>query len=307
MNKVIELKKHMKAMRRKAHSKDKVAQLKKGLLRKESKIMIQLQKSKAQQQKFQSHQQMNQSQQQKPQSTRSIHTFGSSKHSQRVSRYSNVNIALLNAMRTNDTQQGEELEYTLSKQTKLEKRVSMLTIKRTMTCFFAIIFSIPFFLSSTYKPYLSEFVPIAKMIDNLKDDQAAYMQALNLIVDSHKDDDDSLIGLKAPGFEYKSEKFRNGEIRQLEQVKLKVKGITFTVYLKNSVRLYAIWGIWGYLISGILLIGFVVYINKDLDKYVIYPLESMYEKVTILSKNPMSATNEDFETRAGIVSLLQSK
>ena len=33
----------------------------------------------------------------------------------------------------------------------------------------------------------------------------------------------------------------------------------------------------------------------------------MYEKVSILSKDPMSATNEDFETRAGIVSLLQAK
>jgi hypothetical protein len=55
------------------------------------------------------------------------------KMKQSISRYSNVNVAMLGAMRTTDTQQGEELENTLSKQTKLEERVSMLTIKRTMT------------------------------------------------------------------------------------------------------------------------------------------------------------------------------
>ena len=33
----------------------------------------------------------------------------------------------------------------------------------------------------------------------------------------------------------------------------------------------------------------------------------MYEKVSILGQNPMAATNEDFDTKAGIVSLLQSK
>lgn len=33
----------------------------------------------------------------------------------------------------------------------------------------------------------------------------------------------------------------------------------------------------------------------------------MFEKVSILGKNPMAATNEDFDSKAGIVSLLQSK
>lgn len=32
----------------------------------------------------------------------------------------------------------------------------------------------------------------------------------------------------------------------------------------------------------------------------------MFEKVSILGKDPMSATNEDFEKKAGIVSMLQT-
>lgn len=71
-------------------------------------------------------------------------------------------------------------------------------------------------------------------------------------------------------------------------------------------RLYAICGIGGYVISGCLLVAFVIYINKDLSKYVIGPVESMYEKVTILSMNPMAATVDNFATKAGISSLLQS-
>lgn len=39
----------------------------------------------------------------------------------------------------------------------------------------------------------------------------------------------------------------------------------------------------------------------------IFPLESMFEKVSILSRDPMSATSDDFVNRAGIVSLLQSR
>lgn len=33
----------------------------------------------------------------------------------------------------------------------------------------------------------------------------------------------------------------------------------------------------------------------------------MYEKVVILSRNPMAATTDDFATKAGVASLLQSK
>ena len=54
-------------------------------------------------------------------------------------------------------------------------------------------------------------------------------------------------------------------------------------------------------------LAFVIYINSDLSKTVIYPLESMYEKVTIFSRNPMAATVDDFANKAGIASLLQSK
>lgn len=136
----------------------------------------------------------------KQNSNPSVHTITSSKRSQRISRYSNVNIAMLNSMRTGDTQQADDIENTLSKQTKLEQRVSILTIKRTMICFFAIIFSIPFFINTTYKAYLSEFQPIAQMVDNVRNTSSTeeYYQVLNFVVENHKDDFDGLVGLEAP-------------------------------------------------------------------------------------------------------------
>ena len=172
---------------------------------------------------------------------------------------------MLNSMRTADTQQGEELENTLSKQTKLEQRVSMLTIKRTMTCFFAVIFSIPFFISSTYKGYLSEFEPIAKMANDVKISGTLqdYREVLQHIVDNHKDDYDQLVGLEAePNFSYKSSEYANDEIRDIDLRQLTAHDITFTVNLHNTIELYAICGICGYCLAGILLVVFVVYINK---------------------------------------------
>jgi hypothetical protein len=53
-----------------------------------------------------------------------LKTGQSSLKSQRVSRYSNVNIAMLNSMKSIDTENNTDIENTLSKQTKLEKRVS---------------------------------------------------------------------------------------------------------------------------------------------------------------------------------------
>jgi hypothetical protein len=194
------------------------------------------------------------------------HTITSSKKSVRASRYSNVNIAMLNSMRTNDSQQGEDLEATLSKQTKLEARVSELTIKRTMICFFAIIFSVPFFISTTYKSYLSEFVPIAEMIEDTRlliSNDTQYMEMMAQLVLNQEGDYDALIALEGPlDFKWYSKDFQDDLLRDLELVKLSDSGYTFTVDLRNTLQLYSICGICGYLLSGILLVGFVLYINK---------------------------------------------
>lgn len=214
----------MRKREKKSHKLDKTGQLNHVLAKKASTIRSARQK----------------------QSNMSLHTITSSKKSMRVSRYSNVNIAMLNSMRSNETQQAEDLENTLSGQTKLEQRVSMLTIKRTMTCFFAIIFSVPFFISTTYKAYLSEFAPIAQMIDNVRmvESKTNYYSLLDFVVQNHKNDFDELVGLTAPGgYEWKSKDYANDEIRQLDLIEMTELEITFTVNLRKSVRLYSICGL----------------------------------------------------------------
>lgn len=102
MKKVKAIKRQMKALRDKSHKNDRAHMLKKGVIIKTAEAIV------------------------KKHSNQSLHTVNSSKRSLRVSRYSAVNIAMLNSMRTHDTQQGEELENTLGKQTKLEKQVIIL-------------------------------------------------------------------------------------------------------------------------------------------------------------------------------------
>jgi len=140
----------------------------------------------------------------------SLHTITSSKKSLRASRYSNVNIAMLNSMKQTETHEGDELEQTLSKQTKLEIRVNTLIIKRTLTCFFAIIFGIPFFISTTYKPWLSEFVPIAKMVDHIRlnGTKSEYEGIMGLIVNLNKNNFDRLVGLKGPEYDWRAEDWK---------------------------------------------------------------------------------------------------
>lgn len=106
IKKVMLIKKQLKSHHGK---KDKAYQLKHGLLRKSTNVVL------------------------ARHSELGSNAPGSKASQQRISRYSSVNIAMLNNMRTNDTVQNEEIEKTLSKPTKLELRVSMLTIKRTMT------------------------------------------------------------------------------------------------------------------------------------------------------------------------------
>lgn len=47
------------------------------------------------------------------------------------------------------------------------------------------------------------------------------------------------------------------------------------------------------------------YVDRDTQNYVLFPLESMFEKVRILSKKPMLVMDVNFENRAGLVSIMQ--
>ena len=136
----------------------------------------------------------------------------------------------------------EELEESFKKQTLLESHVTMLTIKRTMTCFFAIIFSIPFFISTTYKSFFTEYEPIAEMAVKTRNDAGdfAYAQFLDFFVSDHTDDFDKLADLEALNFTYKSTDFANDDIRDLNLIEVKYKGIKFTSDITKTMRLYAV-------------------------------------------------------------------
>ena len=200
----------------------------------------------------------------KRRSIQSGHSIASSKKSQRISRYSNVNIAMLNSMKSTETNIGEELDLNLTKQTKIEQKVTLLTIKRTMTWFFLIIFSVPFFIETTYKSYLSEFQQLADLVDDFRvqNNTSGYIKMMNLIVEQHVGDYDPLVYLSGPNFEYQSSEVKNSKIRDLNLRAASWKEITFKIDLRSTVKLYAIWGVWGYVLAGVLLAGFVLYINR---------------------------------------------
>lgn len=182
---------------------------------------------------------------QKKPTNMSFNSVASSKKSQRISRYSNVNISMLNNMRSLETNAESELDMSFTKQTKIEQKITLLTIKRTMICFFLIIFSVPFFISTTYKSYLSEYEQIANLANmyRMNNDTAGYLKLMNLVVQQHTGDYDPLVYLSGPGFLYQSSAYQNDEIRKLALREAAWYQITFQIDLKNTVRLYAICGL----------------------------------------------------------------
>lgn len=146
-------------------------------------------------------------------------------------------------MSTSGGEKGSNVFDEFKKQTKLESHVTLLTVKRTMTCFFAIIFSVPFFIETTYKSYLSEFIPMADSINDMINANVTHTdiaKVYQMIVTNHKGDFDSLVGLEATNFTYKSADYMDNKIRKLNLYSLTEKGMTFTVDLSNTMKLYAV-------------------------------------------------------------------
>jgi len=142
-----------------------------------------------------------------------------------------------------------------------------------MICFFLTAFSIPFWIPTTYKAYLSEYEPYAKMFTDIKDSAgvAAYNMTLDNFVDIQKDKFDYLVKLDAPGYFYEDKDF--DDARGIDLIKVNYGDYEFTYNFEASVKIYASVQIIAYAAVLTLLVVFVLYVNNDVTKFVIFPLE----------------------------------
>lgn len=85
-----------------------------------------------------------------------------------------TSIEVFHPVVSNDFNEQEKMRCRLSidEMTELEKRYSWLTVKRTLVVFFLVLFSVPFWIPTTYKPYASEYQPFLKMFDSIKETNA---------------------------------------------------------------------------------------------------------------------------------------
>lgn len=144
-----------------------------------------------------------------------------------------------------------------------------------MTCFFMVVFSIPFFIPSTYKAYLSELQPFCNMFDKLETDKLMYKKALENFVAIQKVQEDYLVRIETPFFTYEDPDYTNGLIRTIELIKMNFNDgkYKFIYNFKNTVSIYAGSEILAFVCILILLIAFVLIINADVVKFVVFPLE----------------------------------
>jgi hypothetical protein len=91
-----------------------------------------------------------------------------------------------------------------------------------------------------------------------------------------------LVYVSAPNnFVYEDPDLFNGNIWTIDQISITFNKATykFTYNYHKTVRIYAGVEILAFVSILILLIAFVLMISSDVVKFVVYPLESMFEKV----------------------------
>lgn len=90
-----------------------------------------------------------------------------------------------------------------------------------------------------------------------------------------------MIYFKAPDFEWELDD--TDGVREIDKITMTFtkneQPYTFTYDYKNTVRIYAGVEIIAFVAIVVLLIAFVLLVNADVVKFVIAPLEKMYEKV----------------------------
>jgi hypothetical protein len=84
-------------------------------------------------------------------------------------------------------------------------------------------------------------------------------------------------------------------LRERDIVKIDKGRFHFEINYHDVALLNSIIGFCAYVILTIIFTVTVKYIDKDTSEYILYPLESMFEKVEALAKDPMEITKSNFE------------
>lgn len=101
----------------------------------------------------------------------------------------------------------------------------------------------------------------------------------------------------APDYTWEDPDLTAGKIRSIDQISNTFNKGTwkFTYNFAKTVKIYAGIEILAFVCILVLLIAFVLMVNADVVKFVVYPLETMFEKVQRLSRNPMSVIKSMIE------------
>ena len=111
--------------------------------------------------------------------------------------------------------------------TLIERKFTHNTIMRVMMIFFATVFMIPMFISTTYKPFASEHEPFLIMFKRMHENGSSpqlYRSNLDAYVNLNKDLFDPLIRLEGPDYLYSDGVYDRDEIRDLETIKYEKHG-----------------------------------------------------------------------------------
>lgn len=220
---------------------------------------------------------------------------------------SRSNILVLKEVDTFNFDDDDESSDIFSKQTIIERVILTATTWKTLLIFFVVLYSIPAFIDTSYRPYLNELRPFTKTFQKLESEsRPLYLDILGKFARIQNGKFDQLVLMKSHlGFMFEDD--RLSKLRDIEIQKLEIDGYEYAYNFSKTISLYASCSLGAFIFMTILIAFFVIYIQRDLQKFVIQPLEFMYMKVMQLKKDPMSITDKSFDEKQAMINQALNK
>ena len=191
--------------------------------------------------------------------------------------------------------------------TLIERRISHVTITRALVVFFSVLLLVPAFLPDTYESVRHTHEPILHTLAQLyKSGSVNYREAVELYVQEQRTGEDPLIRLEGPDYLYEAPEYENDGLRKLEMKRFSAAGFSVVLNHQSALQFHSTLALAETCYVTLLLVVSIYAINTSVERLIVHPLESTWEKVQILKRKPMSVMSGDFDKHAGVLSVMQS-
>eukprot|EP01022_Parablepharisma_sp_SALTPOND_P006658 TRINITY_DN126_c0_g1_i1.p1 TRINITY_DN126_c0_g1~~TRINITY_DN126_c0_g1_i1.p1 ORF type:complete len:841 (+),score=86.73 TRINITY_DN126_c0_g1_i1:4736-7258(+) len=185
------------------------------------------------------------------------------------------------------------------KESRISKLLSKLTTQRVVVLILLLVACLPAFQSESYTSYSTPNYYAGQIFNSGITDSTI----CSTYVDFQKDEQYPLIFIDGPGCHYVNPDTPPSSLRVTEKDTTQEGNFTIIVDIRSYTQLESILSIcWIIFICVLLMVGAIVF-SYDTHSLVVVPFESMFEKIRLLSQNPMTVWDAENEDEIGAFTL----